>query len=36
MEHLALWEGDGTDAPETTWLEPVIDKQYTGVRTNTR
>jgi quercetin dioxygenase-like cupin family protein len=28
MEHLALWEGDSTDTPETTWLEPVTDEQY--------
>jgi hypothetical protein len=34
MEHLALWEGDGTDTPETNWLEPVTDDQYNGRRTN--
>jgi quercetin dioxygenase-like cupin family protein len=28
MEHLALWETDGSDTPETTWLEPVTDDQY--------
>lgn len=33
MEHLAIWEGDGTDAPETTWLEEVTDTQYHGPRT---
>jgi quercetin dioxygenase-like cupin family protein len=36
MEHLALWEGDGNDTPETTWLEPVTDEQYNGIRTNGR
>ena len=36
MEHLALWEGDGTDKPETVWLEPVTDEQYNGPRTNSR
>jgi quercetin dioxygenase-like cupin family protein len=35
MEHLALWEGDGTDAPETTWLEPVTDEQYSTAPTRT-
>jgi quercetin dioxygenase-like cupin family protein len=34
MEHLALWENDGTDTPETTWLEPVTDADYDGPRTN--
>jgi quercetin dioxygenase-like cupin family protein len=34
MEHLALWESDGSDTPETTWLEPVSDAQYGGVRIN--
>lgn len=28
MEHLAIWEGAGTDAPETTWLEEVTDAHY--------
>jgi hypothetical protein len=23
MEHIAIWEGDGTNTPETTWLEEV-------------
>ncbi len=36
MEHLALWEGDGTGASETTWLEPVTEEQYSEVRTNGR
>jgi quercetin dioxygenase-like cupin family protein len=36
MEHLALWEGDGTDTAETTWLEPVTDQQYAGPRSNVR
>ena len=36
MEHLALWEGDGSDTPETTWLEPVTDEQYHAARTNSR
>jgi hypothetical protein len=26
MEHLAMWEGDGTDRPETNWMEPVTDE----------
>jgi hypothetical protein len=34
MEHLALWEGDGADKPETNWLEPVTDEQYNGPRSN--
>ena len=36
MEHLALWESDGTDRPETNWMEPVADDQYNGPRTNSR
>ena len=36
MEHLALWERDGTDTAETSWLEPVTDQQYTRPRTNAR
>jgi quercetin dioxygenase-like cupin family protein len=36
MEHLALWEGDGTDTAETTWLEPVTEQQYSAARTNHR
>jgi hypothetical protein len=36
MEHLALWEGDGTDKPETNRLEPVTDSQFNGARTNGR
>jgi quercetin dioxygenase-like cupin family protein len=36
MQHLAMWEGDGTGEPETTWLEPVTDEQYHGKRTSTR
>jgi hypothetical protein len=34
MEHLALWEGDGADKPETNWLEHVTDEQYNGPRSN--
>ena len=26
IEHLAPWEGDGSDTPETRWLEPVTDE----------
>ena len=33
MEHLAIWEGDGSGAPETTWLEEVTDVQYHAPRT---
>lgn len=33
MEHFAIWEGDGTGAPETTWLDEVTDDQYTAPRT---
>lgn len=36
MEHLALWETDGGDMPETTWLEAVTDDQYRATRTNSR
>jgi quercetin dioxygenase-like cupin family protein len=36
MEHLALWETDGSDKPETTWLEPVTEEQYSATRTNKR
>lgn len=25
MGHLAIWESDGTGAPETTWLDEVTD-----------
>ncbi len=32
MEHLALWESDGSGNPETTWLEAVTDDQYNGTR----
>lgn len=34
MEHLALWEGDGTDQPETRWMEPVTDEQFSRPRIN--
>jgi hypothetical protein len=34
MEYLAHWEDDGTDKPETKWLEPVTDEQYDGARSN--
>lgn len=34
MEHLAIWEGNGTDTPETTWLEEVSQQQYQGPRTS--
>jgi len=33
MTHLAIWESDGSGAPETTWLEPVGDAQYAAPRT---
>ncbi|EKT76741.1 hypothetical protein WSS_A41210 [Rhodococcus opacus M213] len=33
MEHLAIWEGDGSSTPETTWLEEVTDEQYHAPRT---
>ncbi|ALE05591.1 cupin [Arthrobacter sp. ERGS1:01] len=33
MEHLAIWESDGTGAPETTWLEEVADEHYGAPRT---
>ncbi|WP_031073986.1 cupin domain-containing protein [Streptomyces sp. NRRL WC-3742] len=33
MEHLAMWEGPGDGSPETTWLEPVTDEQYSAART---
>ncbi|MBR8745128.1 cupin domain-containing protein [Nocardiopsis sp. MG754419] len=33
MEHLALWEGSGEGAVETTWLEAVTDEQYHAPRT---
>lgn len=36
MEHLALWEADGTDRNETEWMEPVTDNHYNGKRTNSR
>ncbi|MGV9711451.1 (R)-mandelonitrile lyase [Gordonia sp. NPDC003424] len=32
MEHIAIWEGDGTDTPETTWLEAVTPDQYGAER----
>ena len=34
VEHLAIWEGDHSDTPETTWLEEVTDEQYTAPRTH--
>ncbi|MFD4368629.1 cupin domain-containing protein [Rhodococcus sp. NPDC058521] len=33
MEHVAIWEGDGTTTSETTWLEEVTDQQYAAPRT---
>ncbi|RKN03757.1 cupin domain-containing protein [Streptomyces radicis] len=36
MEHIALWEGTGDDAPETVWAEPVADQQYNGPRVSSR
>lgn len=33
MEHLAIWEGDGTDTSETTWFEEVTAEQYRSART---
>jgi quercetin dioxygenase-like cupin family protein len=33
MEHLAIWEGDGTGTAETTWLEEVTNDQYNAART---
>jgi hypothetical protein len=32
MEHIAIWEGDGTGTPETTWLEEVTEQQYQAGR----
>lgn len=34
MEHLAIWEGDGTGTPETTWLEEVADAAYRAPRSS--
>ncbi|MYS14988.1 cupin domain-containing protein [Streptomyces sp. SID4982] len=36
MEHIALWEGEGGGAPETTWAEAVGDGEYGGARTRSR
>ncbi|WP_329199116.1 MULTISPECIES: (R)-mandelonitrile lyase [unclassified Streptomyces] len=33
MEHLAMWESTGDGTPETTWAEPVTDRQYGNPRT---
>ncbi|GAB3576188.1 cupin domain-containing protein [Leifsonia lichenia] len=33
MQHLAIWETDGSGAPETTWLEAVTEEQYSAART---
>ncbi len=34
--HLVLMEGDGSDAPQTTWGEKVTDAVYQAPRTSTR
>ena len=36
MAHLVLMEGDDSDAPQTTWGNPVTDADYTAPRTSTR
>ena len=36
MAHLALMEGDKSDAPQTAWGEAVTDAQYHAPRTPTR
>jgi hypothetical protein len=36
MAHLALMEGDDSDAPQTSWSGPVIDVGYGAPRTSTR
>ncbi|QKW18337.1 cupin domain-containing protein [Kitasatospora sp. NA04385] len=33
MAHLALWEATGDGTPETSWAEPVTDRQYGAPRT---
>ena len=35
MAHLVLMEGDGSDAPQTRWGEPVTDTAYQAPRTPT-
>jgi quercetin dioxygenase-like cupin family protein len=34
MEHLALWQTNSSDKPETTWLEPVSDSEYQAANGN--
>ena len=36
MAHLALMDGDGDDAPQTAWGEPVTDSAYRSPRTAAR
>jgi quercetin dioxygenase-like cupin family protein len=36
MAHLALMEGDDSDAPQTSWGGPVTDADYEAPRTSTR
>lgn len=36
MEHLAMWEGDGSGGPETNWLDKVCDDEYALPRTRGR
>jgi hypothetical protein len=35
MAHLVLMEGDGIDAPQTSWGGPVTDAGYAASRTST-
>jgi hypothetical protein len=36
MAHLALMEGDDSDAPQTSWGDPVTDADYAAPRTGAR
>jgi hypothetical protein len=36
MAHLALMEGDESDAPQTSWGGPVTDADYAAPRTGIR
>ena len=36
MAHLALMEGDDSDAPQTIWGSEITDAGYEGPRTSTR
>ena len=36
MIHLALTDGDDSDAPQTIWGSPVTDADYAAPRTSTR